>query len=517
MGYNLIIIESSKMISFGLKDELLKQSNNLNIFQAHSGKEAKEIILKNDIHFILTSLVLPDCEGDKVIKELNELKKAKVIVLTSNDDTRNREELFKLGILDYFSKNNPIKFIVSETIKLITKYNNNRDITILVVDDSRIIRAYIKFIFENRNYRVITAEDGKVAIEKLKIEKIDIILLDLDMPIMNGEDTIYHIRTKDDFLDLPIIIFSTTRDQNLISKLLKNGANEFIHKPVLIETIILKTEMLIAVSHAQKEIKIKNKKITDSINFSSMIQNSIMPKEFVINNNIPKNFIMWEPKDIVGGDIYLFEDIGKTPYDFGDGFLMFIIDCTGHGVPGAFMTMITKTAISNIISKNNYNNPALILFELNQKIKTTLNQNSSDTASNAGLDGAVLYFDREDKKITFASANTPLFYIENGDLKVIKGDRESIGYKDSNINFEFKNYEINLDSQKYFYITTDGFIDQNGGSKSFPFGKKRVKNLIIENYTKEFSEQKKIFLNALKEYQAKEERNDDITMIGFSL
>ena len=94
---------------------------------------------------------------------------------------------------------------------------------------------------------------------------------------------------------------------------------------------------------------------------------------------------------------------------------------------------------------------------------------------------------------------------------------KSIGYKDSNINFEFKNHEINLDNKKYFYITTDGFIDQNGGEKSFPFGKKKLQNLIIENYTKSFNEQKDIFFNALLEYQKREERSDDITMIGFKV
>ncbi len=530
--YNLLIVEDSKVINFALRKYFLEKDKNVYIQRALSLKDVRNSILKSDVNFILLDLILPDGEGADLINEIKSISQAKIIVLTSMDDDTKREEFFKLGILDYFSKRSPINFIVNESIKLIQKYNTNSLTTVLIVDDSSVIRNHMKDIFLNRNYNVVTARNGKDALIKLNENSIDLMILDLEMPVMGGEEVIYEVRKRDNFLDIPIVVLSSTSDKNLISKVLKSGANDFVAKPFSIETILLKSEILLSMSYNQKEIKAQKlyleeaqKKITDSITYSSMIQNAILPKKSLIDKNFVDNFIIWEPKDIVGGDIYLFEEfntklkIDDEGYNFGDGFLAIIVDCVGHGIPGAFMTMITKTAISNIINKYNYNNPASILSELNKKIKTILNQNESDSESNSdvGLDGAVLYFDKQKHRVIFASAKTPLFYIQNSKLKTIKGDRESIGYKNSNLKFEFQNSVIEIKDDTYFYVTTDGLIDQNGGKKDLPFGKKRLKNILLKNYRKDFFVQKGLLLYEIKNYQAKDERNDDVTMIGFKI
>lgn len=268
---------------------------------------------------------------------------------------------------------------------------------------------------------------------------------------------------------------------------------------------------------AEKEVEEKSRlleetkqKITDSIKFSSLIQHALLPQNDVISEYFSDFFVLWDPKDVVGGDIYQF-------LNREDDCLVFVIDCTGHGVPGAFMTMVTKTVIQSIVDDSNFNNPALIMRQLSKNIKTTLKQDNPDSKNDAGFDGGILYFNKKEKKILYAGAKTPLFYVQQGELKVFKGDRESVGYKKSNTDFEFTNFSIDITDDLYFYLTTDGFIDQNGGEDGFPFGKKKLQKLIEKNYTKSFSEQQEIFHKYLLDHQGKHERDDDVTFFAFSI
>lgn len=268
-------------------------------------------------------------------------------------------------------------------------------------------------------------------------------------------------------------------------------------------------KMVSSIEFLYGEQKFYNKKIIDSINYASLIQNSILPHKSIIDANLRDNFIIWKPKDRVGGDIYQFEE-------FEDGFFIAVIDCTGHGIAGAFMTMVTKASLNSILD-DYYKNPAKILKELNKKIKILLNQDRGDTLSDAGLDAGVLFYSKIRKEVIFAGAQISLIYSENGDIKSIRGDRESLGYKKSNLNFEFKNHKLNLDKDSSIYLTTDGLIDQNGGERGFPFGKRKLKNIISKFHKEDFIAQKESILRELNEYRKNQEQNDDITMIGFKL
>ena len=149
-------------------------------------------------------------------------------------------------------------------------------------------------------------------------------------------------------------------------------------------------------------------------------------------------------------------------------------------------------------------------------MKKLLQQESVESISNAGFDGGIIYYNKKENIIKYSGAETALFYIDERDeLQTIKGSRHSIGYKKSDSNYEFKEHIIEVKDGMKFYVTTDGYIDQNGGKKGFPFGKKHFANLIFENRDEIFSHQKEILLNALDTYQKDEERNDDITIVGF--
>jgi serine phosphatase RsbU (regulator of sigma subunit) len=268
--------------------------------------------------------------------------------------------------------------------------------------------------------------------------------------------------------------------------------------------------------NTKEKIEEMHKRTKESIEFASLIQNALVPQEDEIK--IFKDiFILWEPKDIVGGDIYLFELLRNE-----DEAVLMCIDCTGHGVPGAFVTMIVKAVEREIVSKIRDDldievSPAWILRYFNKTIKKLLKQEDSSSISNAGFDGGVIYYNRRTQILKFAGAETPLFYVENDKLNMIKGDRHSVGYKKSDANYEFKEHVIEVEEGMKFYITTDGYLDQNGGEKGFPFGKKRFKQIVEEGYNLSMDKQKEIFIKKLTEYQKDNERNDDITVIGFEI
>ena len=268
---------------------------------------------------------------------------------------------------------------------------------------------------------------------------------------------------------------------------------------------------------AEQEIKQLHKNTTDSIEYASLIQSALIPDKSLFKNYFNDYFAIWQPKDIVGGDIYLFEELRDR-----NEFLLMVIDCTGHGVPGAFVTMLVKAIERQIISKIENDrsievSPAWILSYFNRTMKKLLQQESEESLSNAGLDGGIVYFNKEKNLLKFAGAETPLFYIEDGELQTIKGNRHSIGYKKSDIEYEFKDHTIPLKEGMKFYLTTDGYFDQNGGGKGFPFGKKRFTTLIEKNHNTSFADQQEFLLYEIQKYQGDEQRNDDVTVIGFEI
>ncbi len=272
-----------------------------------------------------------------------------------------------------------------------------------------------------------------------------------------------------------------------------------------------------AQKNMENEVRAIHKHTKESIEYASIIQSALLPEETIFNKYFSDYFIHWMPKDTVGGDIYFFEELRHN-----NEFLLMYIDCTGHGVPGAFVTMLVKAVEQQIIADINNGNedvsPAKILTIFNTNIKHLLKQDKLTTDSNAGFDGGIIYYNKDENILKFSGAETPLFYIdETNECKMIKGNRHSVGYKSSDINYEFKEHYIKVQDGMKFYLTTDGYIDQNGGEKSFPFGKNKFKSLIEKNHNKSFKDQKRNFISSLYSYQGNEERNDDITLIGFQI
>ncbi|MEY3220624.1 MAG: hypothetical protein RIT27_1981 [Pseudomonadota bacterium] len=263
--------------------------------------------------------------------------------------------------------------------------------------------------------------------------------------------------------------------------------------------------------HNMDALDIAHQKLMESLQYAKMIQTALLPNIKQVKAYLPDSFLIWLPRDIVGGDMLYTEQ-------FEDGILVAAMDCTGHGVPGAFMTMIATTHLRRIVVDENCHDPSEILKRLNVLMKTALQQESTrqDIASDNGLDAGICFFNQQTQTLRFAGARLSLLYLHNEQVKTIKGDKHSLGYKHSNPNFEFTTHHIRVEEKIGYYLVTDGILDELGGEKRLPFGLSRLKRILLENSQKSFDEQAHILLKKFHEYKGKHDRQDDITVVGFS-
>ncbi|MBU3914466.1 serine/threonine-protein phosphatase, partial [bacterium] len=199
-----------------------------------------------------------------------------------------------------------------------------------------------------------------------------------------------------------------------------------------------------------------------------------------------------------------------------ENFLAGVIDCTGHGVPGALMTMMASTGLRRITTVDGCRDPAEILRRLNHTIKKSLHQDTEHAISDDGLDASICYIDRSEKTLTYAGARLPLTYLKDNKIETIKGDHQSIGYRRSDLDFKFVNHTVDIQKEMTFYLYSDGIIDQLGGEKRIPFGRKRLHDLLRKIHNEPFDKQQSMVYQAFEEYKGDEETQDDITVLGFS-
>lgn len=259
-----------------------------------------------------------------------------------------------------------------------------------------------------------------------------------------------------------------------------------------------------------EELNFANQEIKESIHYARRIQLAILPGKDTLPSAIRDHFVIWKPKDIIGGDIFWLHHL--TP-----SFIAAVIDCTGHGVPGATMTMIANMALNRAVQEIEDYDPAVILKTLNRLVRVTLGQHSDDSPSNDGLDIGLCLVDPVARTLTFSGARIGLLTICDGAVTEIPGDRKSIGYKNSDPDYTFSSHHLTLSKGTSIYLTTDGILGQAGGSRHLPFGRRRFIE-VVAKHSKEFmSIQKQAIEEALAAYKGDEDQRDDITVVGFRL
>ena len=270
----------------------------------------------------------------------------------------------------------------------------------------------------------------------------------------------------------------------------------------------------------------KNHIVMESIGYASVIQRAYLrSSRDDMTGALKDHFVLWEPRDVVGGDYYYFSR-------FDDGFFVGIIDCTGHGVPGAFMTLIMASALDHVLTHENRQDPAAVLATMNRRVKVSLGQvgiqgdrDSGDEAGSAelevksddGMDAAFCWINTQTNVMTYAGARTPVLLSRNNaaDMDVIEGDRQGVGYAGTPMDFCWSNKEIALQPDDCAYITTDGITDQIGGERGIAFGKRRLKELLRAHSHLPMNEQRNVLKKVFYAYQGAHTRRDDITLFGF--
>lgn len=264
---------------------------------------------------------------------------------------------------------------------------------------------------------------------------------------------------------------------------------------------------LVANMHAEK-----NRQIMHSIDYASVIQKAMLRTSHeAFTETLQDSHLVWQPRDVVGGDFYHF---GSYP----GGWFAAIADCTGHGVPGAFITLISSAMLVKALQQQGPQDPAALLATVNGSIKTTLGQSvgQAETAnSNDGLDAAFLWFDNATRKLTFAGARIGLFLLGpyNDHVEVFDGERIGVGYVESPQDFSWTNKTIQTEPGSVLFVSTDGLIDQIGGEKEIAFGKRRIRNGIAAHRKGTTVQINLGLLSELQAWQGEQRRRDDVTFV----
>lgn len=259
-----------------------------------------------------------------------------------------------------------------------------------------------------------------------------------------------------------------------------------------------------------KEIAQKNKNIISSINYAKRIQEAILPSPQSIANIYPESFVLFMPKDIVSGDFYYFAQAQNKV-------VIAAVDCTGHGVPGAFMSLIGNNLLKEIVEVRQIISPEKVLEVLNEGINDTLNQ-AKNESNKEGMEMALCVVDKAQKVITYAGAMNPIYFIESEKptiLQEIKGDKKSIGGIQRKASKAFTNHQIQLLSPTMFYLFSDGFQDQFGGDDDRKYTVKKFKELLLSIHHLPVEAQKETLAENIKLWQKGNKQTDDILVIGF--
>ena len=399
-------------------------------------------------------------------------------------------------------------------------------------------------------YRTDRVDEFAEIAEKFQPE---IILLDLNITDSSGISTFE--KSNEAFPLATTIVLSGMDDEMIALEIVKKGAQDYILKTELNAQLLnksiqygierkrlvaelfsknkvleaLNTEMLNINAHLEELVKErtseierqseiiseKNKEIIDSINYARRIQFALLTPEEVLTEKIPNMFILYKPKDIVGGDFYWHESL-EHPNGSGIWDYFCVADCTGHGIPGAFMSLIGIKILNQAVKLGNIFDPAGYLGYLNVQIYEALNKYSpADDLVADGMDAVMFAVNRKTQQMLFAGANNPLYLVRNGEAQRIKGDKKAIGAHARSA--EFTNHQIQLQQGDMIYGITDGFAHQFGGDEGKKMKLHRMQALLLDAAQLNLKEQKSFLDTSFKAWQLHFEQVDDICVMGMRI
>jgi serine phosphatase RsbU (regulator of sigma subunit)/Flp pilus assembly protein TadD len=269
----------------------------------------------------------------------------------------------------------------------------------------------------------------------------------------------------------------------------------------------------ILIEQKGNELAEKNKEITDSIHYAKRIQQAIFPPQALLDKLLPQSFVLFKPKDIVSGDFYWLQ----PSFLNNDLFYIAAVDCTGHGVPGAFMSIVGNNLLTEAVKVSGKNQPSEILNELNKNLSIYLHQKADNTGIKDGMDISLCAIDKVNNKLFFSGAYNHLYLIRAGNLQVFNADKKAIGTWSENNRSNYTQHDIDIQKGDTFYIFSDGYADQFGGPKGKKFKSARLKELLVTINNETMSRQYEILNQNFEAWKGELEQVDDVLVIGFKI
>jgi len=360
--------------------------------------------------------------------------------------------------------------------------------------------------FKEENIRSIAEIEALYKIEK-KEKEIDLLKKDNVIKELQVEQRSFFLITLSLGLLLLIILIIILYNRNK----LKSRANKALNQRNIAiqeqkEEIETQKENLAKSSDKLAE---NNQKITDSITYAKQIQESLLPQLQIIKEVLPESFIFFKPRDIVSGDFYWFTLVDNK-------IAIALVDCTGHGVPGAFMTVLANSLLNQIVIETGITSPDLIVSLLDQKIQQNLHQQQLHNANTDGLDISLILIDPKSRKIEFTGAKIPIYIYQDEELQIVKPDRNSVG-STQQTDKSFTKKEISFRENAMIYMSSDGFQDQFGGPKNKKYMKSNFRKLLSKIADKSTIEQQNHIEEEFIKWRGSNPQTDDILVIGFKL
>ncbi len=252
-----------------------------------------------------------------------------------------------------------------------------------------------------------------------------------------------------------------------------------------------------------------NQLVLDSINYARRIQAALLPDLAVLDGQVAEVAAIWRPRDIVGGDYYWAGTIGGKV-------LLVLVDCTGHGVPGAFMTMIAAAVLDRVLHHHSHDDPAEMLLAIDRLVRALLRQDRSDGGSDDGLDAAICVFDSAEARLTYAGARIPLLIGSPAGVDLLRGDRYSLGYRAPTRRARFRNHIVTVRPGTTVYLASDGVTDQLSPDRRL-FGRRRLIESLRRTTGRPLDEQLASLTEALDAFRAGEACPDDVSLLACRL
>ncbi len=419
--------------------------------------------------------------------------------------------------------------------------------SILVIEDQALIRKSICEILRLKGYETESESNGEAGLQRAIKMKPDLVLCDIIMPKVSGLQMLKSLRKTPGLEHIPFIFITALSAMPDVRQGMNLGADDYLTKPfdhkellAIVAQQLMKTKIRSQRYLKEGELKIKEvmtsikdkakenvRGLYQSLERAKTIQNVILPKDSKMTKYFPNHFVYYEPKDTISGDFYWIRKVNNIT-------LIAVADCTGHGVPGALMTMVCYSKLNIAVDQFQLSSPAEILIKVNELVVEFMNLNQANHSGD-GMDISLCAIDNKKRRIKFAGAKQSIYLITNKVKESVSDNNSTQTYKNgkqytlfklrgSNCSIGSIEPRIGIQEQTFkyeendtLYLCSDGYADQFGGDSNTKFKSKNLVDLLLSIQDKDIKGQGQVLKESLQIWKGNEEQTDDITTIGLKL